>query len=216
MSKESYHGDDMIFFMHFHPNEQAILSSVATNTILGIDEAGRGPWAGPVVIAGVILTPNSPVVDGIDDSKKISEKKRKELYNQLIAQYTYEVVIIEPEEIDKIGIGKAVTKGMNTIISKLPTTITFIDGYFPPSTFPDHAKSVIDGDALLYAIASASIIAKHTRDEIMIELDKLYPAYGFAKHKGYGTKLHLEMLQKYGISPIHRKSYKPVKKLLYF
>lgn len=182
--------------------------------IIGIDEAGRGPWAGPVVIAGIKLIKDTTYIPGINDSKKLTEKKRDMLYHQLITTHEYFTVISDNTTIDTLGIGIAVTNAMNTIISSSKSPYSLIDGYFKKGTFPQNTECIIDGDALCYCIAAASIIAKYTRDNLMIELDTLYPQYNFKKHKGYGTKEHAQLLAQYGICPIHRKSYKPIKQYL--
>lgn len=175
--------------------------------ILGIDEAGRGPLAGPVVMAGVIINTKSQFIKGVNDSKKVTEKKRAQLYTKLIQTHQYATAIIDHLIIDSIGIGNAVIKGMREIIAHIPAPYIIIDGYFKQGSFPPQARCIIDGDAKSYAIAAASIIAKYTRDQIMITLDNQYPVYQFKKHKGYGTKEHRELIAKYGLSEIHRKSF---------
>ena len=183
------------------------------NKILGIDEAGRGPLAGPLVVAGVVL-PLDFENEEIDDSKKISDKKRRELYN-LIMDNALEVKIniIDVETIDKLNIFRATKEGMEEIVKLVDDRCDAVfvdavklDGIDKP------VLSLIKGDALSLSIAAASIIAKVTRDDIMLELDKEFPMYDFKKNKGYGTKSHLEALDKYGITKHHRMSYAPVYK----
>ena len=181
------------------------------NKILGIDEAGRGPLAGPLVIAGVVL-PIDFENEEIDDSKKISDKKRRELF-KIIMENALEVKvnIVDVETIDKLNILRATKEGMQEIVKLVGDNCdaVFVDAV----KLDDMGKpvlSLIKGDALSQSIAAASIIAKVTRDDIMMELDKEYPMYEFKKNKGYGTKAHLLALDKYGITKHHRMSYAPV------
>lgn len=177
--------------------------------ILGIDESGRGPWAGPIVIAGVLLE-STDFLDGVDDSKKLIEKKRDLLYSQIIHTHKYRVVVYDNNEIDKLGVGNAQVKAMREIMSFFTPQITLIDGYFKKGSFDGNHECIIDGDAKHYSIAAASIVAKCVRDKIMKELDLIYPLYNFKSHKGYGTKEHQARLKEFGICPIHRISYKPI------
>ena len=178
-------------------------------TICGIDEAGRGPLAGPVVVAAVIM-PKDSMIEGVNDSKKVSEKKRETLYEQIINEaIAYGVGIIDQKEIDEINILNATKKGLTTAIKELKVkpqrilvdALTGIDTCGVPYT------SIIKGDAKSYSIAAASIIAKVTRDRIMREWDEIYPQYGFEKHKGYGTKMHIDAIKEYGLCPLHRLSF---------
>ena len=181
--------------------------------ILGIDEAGRGPLAGPLVIAGVVL-PVDFANEEIDDSKKISDKKRRELYN-LIMDNALEVKvnIVDVETIDRLNILRATKEGMEEIVRNVGNNC---DAVFVDAVKLDNINkpvlSLIKGDALSLSIAAASIIAKVTRDDIMMDLDKEYPMYDFKKNKGYGTKTHLMALDKYGVTKHHRMSYAPVYK----
>lgn len=180
--------------------------------IAGIDEAGRGPLAGPVLVSAVILPP-SLRINGLNDSKKLSEKKRDYLYNEIIEKaLEYQIVSIEPSEIDEINILEATLKGMTICADNLSLRpdLCLIDGNKIPPKIQHYSKYVIKGDAKYASIAAASILAKVTRDRIMIEMDKIYPEFGFKKHKGYPTKAHFEALIKFGVTPIHRKSFKPV------
>ena len=177
-------------------------------TVVGIDEAGRGPLAGPLVVAGVVF-PVGYDSGEINDSKQLSEKKREQLYDIIVRDALfYQIEIVEPEEIDRINILEADRAAMTRIALAAPTDIVLTDAvdlYIEKSV-----TSLIKGDTLSCSIAAGSILAKVTRDRLMYEYDKLYPEYGFAKHKGYGTKAHMEALQKYGACPIHRRSFRPV------
>lgn len=178
-------------------------------TICGIDEAGRGPLAGPVVVAAVIM-PKDSMIEGVNDSKKVSEKKRETLYEQIINEaIAYGVGIIDQKEIDEINILNATKKGLTTAIKELkvkPQRI-LVDALTGIDTLGIPYTSIIKGDAKAYSIAAASIIAKVTRDRIMREWDEIYPEYGFEKHKGYGTKMHIDAIKEYGLCPLHRLSF---------
>lgn len=183
------------------------------NYIAGTDEAGRGPLCGPVVAAAVIL-PKDFTLPGLTDSKKLSEKKREEFYPIIVEKaISVGVSVIEADEIDKINILEASRKGMIEAISKLSVKPDFVltDAM---DIHTDNHLAIIKGDAKSLSIAAASVIAKVTRDHIMMEYDKKYPEYGFASHKGYPTKSHLEKIEKYGILNIYRRTYKPVAKIL--
>lgn len=177
--------------------------------VLGIDEAGRGPLAGPVVIAGVIMKKDSEIV-GVRDSKKITENQRNKLYNEILneAMY-YEIEIIEPDVIDEINILNATKRGTENIIKKLEdkAEIVFLDALNNLDTGSLNYRSIVKGDDTSYSIACASIIAKVTRDNLMQGYSYIYPEYGFDKHKGYGTKKHYEAIFENGITKIHRKSF---------
>lgn len=179
------------------------------NSICGIDEAGRGPLAGPVVVAAVIMPRNS-MIEGVNDSKKVSEKKREALYEQILQEaISYGIGIIDQKEIDNINILNATKKGLTTAVQALtvrPDRI-IVDALEHIDTCHIPYTSIIKGDAKCYSIAAASIIAKVTRDRIMHQWDEIYPQYGFAKHKGYGTKAHIEAIKEYGLTPIHRLSF---------
>ena len=181
--------------------------------ICGIDEAGRGPLAGPVFAAAVIL-PKGHIVEGVNDSKKLSEKKREMLFDKIIEEcVSYSVGTASEKEIDEINILQATFRAMKRAVEglKIKPDIALIDGNKKPGL--DIAEwDIIKGDSKSASIAAASIIAKVSRDRYMLEIAKEYPQYQFEKHKGYGTKLHYEMLEKYGISPVHRKTF--LKKLI--
>lgn len=177
-------------------------------TICGIDEAGRGPLCGPVVAAAVIL-PDEYNILYINDSKKLSETKREEVYKE-IDKYAvaYGVGMVSPERIDEINILQATYEAMRTAIHKLSVTpdILLNDAVTIPMVDIKQVP-IIKGDAKSQSIAAASIVAKVTRDHLMEEYDKLYPEYGFAKHKGYGTAAHIKAIKEYGPCPIHRRTF---------
>ena len=181
--------------------------------ICGVDEAGRGPLAGPVVVASCILPPFLRI-DGINDSKQISAKKRAELFKIIIKNaIDYKIVFISEKDIDELNIYQATKKGMLEAIHGLKTQPDYvlIDAR-PLGELKIPHNSIIHGDARCASVAAASILAKVTRDEYMEKMDVKYPNYGFKKHKGYGTKAHMEALEKYGPCEIHRKTYAPVSK----
>ena len=177
--------------------------------ICGIDEAGRGPLAGPVVVASVIMAADS-MIEGVNDSKKISEKKREELYEKIIKEaISYGVAIIGQDEIDEVNILNATKKGLTISLQELTQKpdLILVDALNHIDTLGIPYDSIIKGDAKCYSIAAASIIAKVTRDRIMREWDKIYPEYGFEKHKGYGTASHIKAIREFGLCPIHRKTF---------
>ena len=177
--------------------------------VCGIDEAGRGPLAGPVVVASVIMKPDS-MIEGVNDSKKISEKKREKLYELITNEaISYGVGIITQEEIDDINILQATKKGLTNSLNSMDIKpdMILVDALKGIDTLGIPYLSIIKGDATSYSIAAASIIAKVTSDRIMREWDKVYPEYGFATHKGYGTAKHIEAIRQYGLCPLHRRSF---------
>lgn len=180
----------------------------AHGIICGIDEAGRGPLAGDVYAAAVIL-PEGVFIEGLDDSKKLSEKKREALFEEINEKAeSYCIATASAAEIDELNILNATFLAMNRAVSGLSAKPDFalVDGNRLPQ-LPCEAQAVVKGDSLSASIAAASILAKVARDKYMQELDKKYPEYLFAKHKGYGTKLHYEMVARYGLCPEHRKSF---------
>lgn len=190
-----------------------------TTSIAGIDEAGRGPLAGPVVVACVVM-PRDSMIEGVNDSKKVSEKKREKLYEEIIKEAIgYGVGIISQEEIDRINILNATKEGLTTAIKEMEKDlkekkrnfdkpeIILVDALTKIDTDHIPYKSIIKGDAKSYSIAAASIIAKVTRDRIMRQWAEVYPMYGFEKHKGYGTSAHISAIKEYGLCPLHRKSF---------
>ena len=182
--------------------------------VCGIDEAGRGPLAGPVCAAAVVL-PEGVVPEGVNDSKKLSEKKREALFDIICAQaLDYSIAFASEKEIDEINILQATFLAMRRAVEGLTVVrpdIALIDGNKEPG-LPIAQRTVVKGDARSASIAAASILAKVSRDRLMLEMAERYPEYQFEKHKGYGTKLHYEMIEKYGVSDIHRRSF--LKKVL--
>ena len=177
--------------------------------ICGIDEAGRGPLAGPVVVGAVIM-PKDSFIEGINDSKKVSEKKREKLYDLIVQEaVSYGVGIVDQNEIDEINILNATKHAVTMAIEKLNVKpdLILVDALTNINTKGIPYKSIIKGDAKEYSIAAASIIAKVTRDRMMLEWDEVYPQYGFSKHKGYGTASHIAAIKEYGPCILHRKSF---------
>ena len=184
--------------------------------ICGVDEAGRGPWAGPVTAAAVILDPNAPI-SGLTDSKKISEKRRVTIEPEIKDKAAYWCVAhAEPNEIDTLNIREATFLAMQRAIAGLRITPAriLIDGNALPKDLPAPAEAIIKGDLKEPAISAASILAKTERDRLMVEFDAAYPEFGFAGHKGYGTAAHAEALQRFGPCPIHRTSFAPVRRAM--
>ena len=176
------------------------------HVVAGIDEVGRGPLAGPVVTACVCI-PQDKLVPGVDDSKKLSEKRREALYPLLLAAAEYaQTTFIGPDVIDEINILQATRRAMETCAANFSGDIILIDAV-EGLRLPCEARPLIHGDALSYMIGAASIVAKVTRDRYMLELDEKYPMYGFARNKGYGTAEHIAALKKYGPCPEHRRSF---------
>lgn len=192
--------------------------------VAGIDEAGRGPWAGPVVAGAVVVMDKNladELINGLDDSKKLSAKKREKLYNLLFEEEKAGKVSIgigeaSAQEIDDVNILQATFLAMKRAAEKLKVKpeAAIIDGNQNPKNFPCKTKTVVKGDARSMSISAASIVAKVYRDRLMAELAQKYPYYGFEKNAGYGTKVHIEGLNAYGITPEHRKSYKPIQAYL--
>lgn len=181
--------------------------------IAGTDEAGRGPLAGPLVV-GAVIFPKGYKNEDINDSKQLTAKKREELFEVIKRDaLAYSIKIISVEDIDKLNILNADKKGMKEALLELnPQPDLVLTDAVPLLNLPFLAVPIIKGDAKALCIAASSILAKVTRDHLMMELDKQYPEYGFAKHKGYGTKKHIEAIEKYGpIEGVHRKTFEPVK-----
>ena len=176
--------------------------------VCGVDEAGRGPLAGPVVAAACIL-PEGFEIEGLNDSKKLTEKKREKLFDIIIENaICYSIASASVEEIESINILNAAMLAMNRAVDSLEIKpdLALIDGNTSRG-FSVETKTVVGGDAISPSIAAASILAKVTRDRMCYEFDKEYPEYGFAKHKGYGTKQHMDALREHGVTPIHRPSF---------
>ena len=177
--------------------------------ICGIDEAGRGPLAGPVVVASVIM-PKDSMIEHVNDSKKVTEKRREELYDIILNEaIAYGVGIIDEKEIDEINILNATKKGLTNSLKELTVKpdLIIVDALKGIDTLQIPYMSIVKGDAKCYSISAASIIAKVTRDRIMRKYDEIYPEYGFEKHKGYGTAAHIAKIKEIGPCPIHRNSF---------
>ncbi len=190
--------------------------------IAGIDEAGRGPLAGPVVAAAIIFSKNKLfnklLKIGIRDSKLLSPKKREYLSELILEKcHSSSIGIVSEETIDEINILEASLLAMRRAVEKLEVQPDFllIDGNYTIKNYPVSQIAIPKADQYVFSVSAASILAKVTRDKILVDLDEKYPEYGFAQHKGYGTKFHLEMLKKVGPCKIHRKSFNPIKKLLF-
>lgn len=184
-------------------------------TAAGVDEAGRGPLAGEVYAAAVILNPDDPI-DGLRDSKKLSPKRRSDLCVQIKQRsLAWSISFASVEEIDKLNILNATLLAMERAIAGLDILpeIALVDGNKAPSLKGIEVFTIIKGDQKEPCISAASIIAKVARDERLMVLDHIYPKWGFKRHKGYGTKIHIEAIKKYGITPLHRKSFEPIKSM---
>ncbi|KEQ17800.1 ribonuclease HII [Endozoicomonas numazuensis] len=187
----------------------------AFSRVCGVDEVGRGPLCGPVVTAAVILDPENPIA-GLNDSKKLSEKRRDELFDEIKEKaLSWSLGRAEVDEIDELNILHATMLAMQRAVAGLSIKpdLALIDGNRCPD-LPCPAEAVIKGDGRVAEIGAASILAKVTRDREMVELEKLYPGYGIGGHKGYPTKVHMDALKKLGATPIHRRSFKPVREAL--
>jgi ribonuclease HII len=192
------------------------MSTIQHARIAGVDEAGRGPLAGPVVVAAVVLDPLKPI-DGLNDSKKLSEVRREKLYPLIMERaWAYSVIVIEAEEIDRLNIFQATMAGMSRAVAGLihAATEALIDGNKLPKDLPCPGRAIVGGDALEPAISAASILAKVSRDRLMVAMEQQHPGYGFAVHKGYPTPTHLAALERLGPCSQHRRSFAPVKKML--
>lgn len=181
--------------------------------ICGIDEAGRGPLAGPVAVSAVVMKPDS-MLEWVNDSKKVTEKRREILYEKIIEDsLAWSVQLVTQQEIDNINILEATKKGLSLAIKDIMNQlekkpdIIIVDALREIETFGIPYQSIIKGDATCYSISCASILAKVTRDRIMKQWDEVYPQYGFAKHKGYGTAQHILAIKEYGACPLHRRSF---------
>jgi ribonuclease HII len=197
------------------PRKRNVTSQLDRELVLaGVDEAGRGPLAGPVVVAAVILDPARPI-RGLNDSKQLNEAVREKLYHRIVERaLAYTIVFVEREEIDRINIFQATMVGMTRSLMglSLAPQMALIDGNRLPRTLPCEARAVIGGDASEPSISAASILAKVSRDRHMHDLDVRHPGYGFAKHKGYGVPEHLQALASLGPCEAHRRSFAPVKR----
>ncbi len=188
----------------------------APNPVCGVDEVGRGPWAGPVVACAVILDPNQ-IPDGLNDSKKLTKKRREALFDPIMNSAMVGIGMASVQEIDEINILNATFLAMRRAIDELPQqpAHALIDGNKIPPDLPCTAQAIIKGDSISVSIAAASIIAKVTRDRMMVALSQQFPGYGWENNAGYGVKAHQEGLTRLGVTPHHRVSFKPIHKMLY-
>jgi ribonuclease HII len=195
--------------------EESAKRTEGFNCIAGVDEVGRGPWAGPVVAAAVVLDPRN-IPEGMKDSKKISPKKREQLYGEIMETSLVGVGSASVEEIDTVNIRQATFLAMCRALKDLPTKpdFAFVDGRDIPAGITIPAEAVIKGDNKVLSVSAASIVAKVTRDNFMAELAEKHPHFAWEKNAGYGTKAHQEGLSIHGITPHHRKSFAPIKALL--
>jgi len=203
-----------------------IEQNFANFIVAGVDEAGRGPLAGPVVASIAVLNLDNQI-EGINDSKKLSKNQRREIFKKIKEQVQYGIGIVEEKIIDEINILQATKLAMlrsyENFVTKYKVTpqVVLVDGNFTPFVKNDlftrqivDSLAIVQGDHKSLSIACASIIAKETRDEIMLDFHWQYPQYGFNRHAGYGTKMHLEKIKEFGILPIHRKSFAPIKNMV--
>ncbi|MDC0108718.1 ribonuclease HII [Amylibacter sp.] len=196
-------------------NIEASFRLKGNEVIIGVDEVGRGPWAGPVTACAVILNPDN-IPHGLNDSKKLNVVRRNELFLKIMESSLVSCVHVDVEEIDKINILQATFRAMERSILKLPIPDhILIDGNKLPPNLPSPATAIIKGDTKSASIAAASIIAKVTRDQLMADLSLEYPGYGWEKNAGYGTKMHQLGLLNNGVTPHHRRSFKPIHNMLY-
>ena len=196
-------------------NIEASFRLKGNEVIIGVDEVGRGPWAGPVTACAVILDPDN-IPHNLNDSKKLNAARRNELFLKIMESSLVSCVHVDVEEIDKINILQATFRAMERSILKLPIPDhILIDGNKLPPNLPSPATAIIKGDTKSASIAAASIIAKVTRDQLMADLSLEYPGYGWEKNAGYGTKMHQLGLLNNGVTPHHRRSFKPIHNMLY-
>jgi ribonuclease HII len=191
------------------------LMGLHNGPVAGIDEAGRGPWAGPVVVAAVILDP-ARIPEGLDDSKRLTSDMREDRYAEIVATAIVSVVIGQVRRIDRDNILQASLWGMRAAYRALgvPAGAAIIDGHIVPRRFPCPARAVIGGDGLSLSVTAASIVAKVTRDRLMIKLSRRYRRYGWESNKGYGTREHAAAIEKHGVCTHHRRSFSPIERAL--
>jgi len=203
----------MEIFPGLKPDFESTLFEKGYKRIVGIDEVGRGAWAGPLVLGAFSFTQDSQILGRINDSKKVTKLQREKLFSELMKNG--EIFEVEVERIDEMGIGAATEFAVQELIKKLHRAETYflLDGNFPGLEF-ENFETVVDGDAKIYSIACASILAKVYRDNLMKDLGTEFPEYGFEKHVGYGTKEHMAAIQKTGVTPHHRRSFKPISKIV--
>ena len=186
----------------------------ATRLIAGVDEAGRGPLAGPVAVAAVVFDPDQPRINGLDDSKALTAIRREQLFDRIIERaLAYSIIMVDVAEIDSLNIFQATMQGMRLAVEGVAHVAQFarIDGNKLPKGLPCPAEALVGGDAIDRSIMAASILAKVSRDRYMLELHQQFPEYGFEQHKGYGTPAHIAALRAHGPCPQHRRSFAPVR-----
>ena len=190
-------------------------SDPTIQTIAGVDEVGRGPWAGPVTACAVILDPDN-IPQGLRDSKKLSKSQREALFDPILATAQVGIAHVDVAEIDRINILQASLLAMTRAIAALPTVPDFalIDGNKTPANLPCRSDTLVKGDDRCASIAAASIVAKVTRDRLMVALSQQFPGYGWETNAGYGTAAHIAALESQGVTPHHRRSFKPVHNIL--
>ncbi len=198
-------------------DDAALLARQAPRLVAGVDEAGRGPLAGPVAVAAVVFDPERPRINGLDDSKALTALRRDQLYDRIIERaLAYKIVMVDVAEIDSLNIFQATMQGMRLAVEGVAHVAQFarIDGNKIPKGLPCPAEALVGGDAIDRSIMAASILAKVSRDRFMLELHQQHPEYGFDQHKGYGTPLHMAALRTHGPCPQHRRSFAPVRACL--
>lgn len=198
-------------------NDAQLVERQGPRLIAGVDEAGRGPLAGPVAVAAVVFCPDRPRLNGLDDSKALTAAKRELLYDRIIERaLAYSIILVDVAEIDSLNIFQATMQGMRRAVEGVAHVAQFarIDGNKIPKGLPCPAEALVGGDALDRAIMAASILAKVSRDRYMLDLHRHHPEYGFDQHKGYGTPFHLAALKAHGPCREHRRSFAPVRALL--
>ncbi|WP_303750047.1 ribonuclease HII [Stenotrophomonas pigmentata] len=195
-------------------DDAALLAQQVPRLVAGVDEAGRGPLAGPVAVAAVVFDPGRPRINGLDDSKALTALRRDQLYDRIIERaLAYKIVMVDVAEIDSLNIFQATMQGMRLAVEGVAHVAQFarIDGNKIPKGLPCPAEALVGGDAIDRSIMAASILAKVSRDRFMLELHQQHPEYGFDQHKGYGTPLHMAALKAHGPCPQHRRSFAPVR-----
>ncbi len=198
-------------------DDAALLARQAPRLVAGVDEAGRGPLAGPVAVAAVVFDPERPRINGLDDSKALTALRRDQLYDRIIERaLAYKIVMVNVAEIDSLNIFQATMQGMRLAVEGVGHVAQFarIDGNKIPKGLPCPAEALVGGDAIDRSIMAASILAKVSRDRFMLELHQQHPEYGFDQHKGYGTPFHMAALRAHGPCPQHRRSFAPVRACL--
>ncbi|WP_296253446.1 ribonuclease HII [uncultured Stenotrophomonas sp.] len=198
-------------------DDAALLERQAPRLVAGVDEAGRGPLAGPVAVAAVVFDPERPRINGLDDSKALTALRRDQLYDRIIERaLAYKIVMVDVAEIDSLNIFQATMQGMRLAVEGVAHVAQFarIDGNKIPKGLPCPAEALVGGDAIDRSIMAASILAKVSRDRFMLELHLQHPEYGFDQHKGYGTPFHMAALRAHGPCPQHRRSFAPVRACL--